>query len=674
MMWFTRFKQDFSLLVMPWLLAVIFPFLGRLLLLFSYVDFKHRTYYQQDVQQLLLIGLRFDIRIASLIFGGLLLLSFFTLFSTKLTQQWQKLLTIINPILLLMVALFTLINIFYYITYDRYIDVFIFGLLDDDTTAIIKTIWSDYPVVWGILGLTLLGYILVKLCRGWQCWVTKQIIKPTPNWLALPACLVVVALIVVGCRGSVGTFPLRESDAQISRYAVLNKFVPNGLIAMDWAYKAYKNNNKFMEISLKESQHALQTFFQQAKPNDVTIFMQQTAANPIAAHHPPHVVFAVMESMGSHLFHFDNPQRDLYGALRQHWQQDWVFNRFVSEGDGTIDSLNRFFVRSPIDKISQSSAQNADFISNMFTPFKAKGYKIVYITAGNGAWRNLNHFLPHLGVDEFIEQNTLKEAFPEATISTWGVPDEYMFKYAEQRLAQAEKQGEPIMIMMMSITNHPPYQLPPNHLYHPYSFTQQELTRLKNMGNEDEIRTMFNTFSYSNDQLGQFISWVKAQPLSSHTIIAATGDHNIRGIGYPDPAELMLSHAVPFYLSVPTAYQYQTVYDKTRIGSHKDIMPTLYQLALSSTPYYQTGCNLVALQLDSYWCNVGYNPYVTINQQGAYALINNTFQPWQDETSLLVKPVTNMNEAQKQVLTRWQSWSLLLHWQLNQQISADKKH
>lgn len=673
-MWFTRFKQDFSLLVMPWLFAVIFPFLGRLILLFSYVDAENRLHYQHDVWQLLVTGLRFDIRIATLTFGSLLLLSFFTLFSTKFTRQWQKLLTLINPILLMVIALFTLINIFYYITYDRYIDVFIFGLLDDDTTAILKTIWSDYPVIWAVLGLTLLGYILAKLCRSWQYWVIKSITKTTPNWLALPACLVAVALIVIGCRGSIGTFPLRESDAQISSYAVLNKFVPNGVIAFDWAYKAYKNNNKFMDIPLKESQQALATFFQQTQPNDVTIFMQQTAANPVADAHPPHVVFAVMESMGSHLFRFDNPQRDLYGSLRQHWQQDWVFNRFVSEGDGTIDSLNRFFVRSPIDKISQSSAQNADFISNMFKPFKAKGYKIVYITAGNGAWRNLNRFLPHLGVDEFVEQNTLKEAFPDATISTWGVPDEYMFKYAEQRLAQAEKQGEPIMIMMMSITNHPPYQLPPNHPYHPYSFTPQELTRLKNMGNEDEIRTMFNTFSYSNDQLGRFISWVKAQPLGSHTLIAATGDHNIRGIGYPDPAELMLSHAVPFYLYVPTTYQYQTLYDKTRIGSHKDIMPTLYQLALSSTPYYQTGCNLVALKLDSPWCNVGYNPYVTINQQGAYALINNTFQPWQDDTGLLVKPVTTMNEEQQQTLARWQSWSLLLHWQLNQQISTDKKH
>ncbi|WP_392566144.1 LTA synthase family protein [Utexia brackfieldae] len=667
-MWFIRFKQAVAMLFMPWLLAVIIQSAGRLFLLFSYVNSEKMTQYKGDIIDLLLTGLRFDIRTTSIALGSLLVLTLFTLFSRKLTRCWQQLLPVLIVIMLMIITIFTVVNIFYYITYDRHIDVFIFGLIDDDTTAIIKTIWSDYPVIWGLIGFMLCAYLFAKITRWWCRFVLKLPHRQQPTWLGLIAALVVLGLIFVGCRGGLGTFPLRESDAQISRYPVLNMFVPNGLMAMQWAYSGYQMDNQFTLIPVAQSQQAIKTFFGENKPDSVNIFMSKTADNPVAEVKPPHVVLAVMESMGSHLFEFDNPDRDLLGSLRQHWQQDWLFSRFVSEGDGTIDSLNRFFVRSPVDKISQSSAQDALFISNMFKPFKAKGYKIIYITAGNGAWRNLNQFLPQLGVDEFIEQNTLLHEFPEAEVGTWGVPDEYMFKYAEKRLAQADKAGEHVMIMMMSITNHPPYHPPKNHPVFGYTFTPAELVRLKNMDSEDEVRRMFNTFRYSNDQLGNFMSWIKSQPLGQHTLVAATGDHNLRGIGYPNPEEIVLSHSVPFYLYVPTAYQYHTVYDKNRIGSHKDIFPTLYGLALSDTPYYQTGCNLVAEQMTSLWCNVGYNPNVVIDDQGAYDLNNNTFMSWQDEHGLRVKVTDSITPVQQQTLEKWQAWTKLLNWQLIKQI------
>ncbi len=148
-----------------------------------------------------------------------------------------------------------------------------------------------------------------------------------------------------------------------------------------------------------------------------------------------------MESMGYHLASFDRRGRDLLGTLQQHWLADWRFDRFISEGDGTIDTLSRFFVRSPMSSIGQSSAQTVDFASNMFKPFLANGYKIIFVTSGNGAWQNLNQFLPRLGVSEFIEQNGLKKRYPDAHIGTWGVPDEYMFRYMKERLEEAEKKA-----------------------------------------------------------------------------------------------------------------------------------------------------------------------------------------------------------------------------------------
>ena len=66
---------------------------------------------------------------------------------------------------------------------------------------------------------------------------------------------------------------------------------------------------------------------------------------------------------------------------------------------------------------------------------------------------------------------------------------------------------------------------------------------------------MLGTLRYANDQLGGFITRVKASPAGLRTIIAATGDHNILGVDYQNPDDAALARAVPFYVYArrPTA-------------------------------------------------------------------------------------------------------------------------
>ncbi len=372
-----------------------------------------------------------------------------------------------------------------------------------------------------------------------------------------------------------------------------------------------------------------------------------------------------MESMGEHLLTLDSPERDLFGELRTHWQEDTVFQRFVSEGDGTIDSLSRFLVRSPRSNISQSSAQFLDFKSNMFKPYLENGYKIVFVTSGNGGWRNLNLFLPHLGVTEFVDQNKLQTLYPEAVASTWGIPDEYMFKFVLSRLKQADEQGEHLLFLLLSTTHHPPYRVPEHYSVPKFTLTSAELTRFEQLGTEEELQTILGTLRYVNDQLGQFMTQIKTSSLANHTLVAITGDHNIRGIGYPQVEERVLGHAVPFYLYSPADYLNNAAVDKYRVGSHKDIWPTLYQLSLSETPYFKMGCSLVAKTVDTAWC-FGYNPEVVFNQEGAY--LNGGFYPWLSQDSTLLATKTEISPERQAEYQRQESTGALLKWQIDRQV------
>lgn len=260
--------------------------------------------------------------------------------------------------------------------------------------------------------------------------------------------------------GGFKTFPLRQTDLAISSSKTLNSIVSNSVYSINLAFKEYKNSTSFIKVNQNDGQKIFSDILGASKKGEFDELIAQTPKNEILKQNPPNVVFALMESFGTHfLLSLDNAQRDLLGELREHFRDDYLFLRFVSEGDGTSDTLHRFFIRSPLNNISQSSIKNKFFPTNMFEPYKKAGYKIVFITSGNGNWRNLQSFCENLGVDEFYDENFLKSYYPQSSelSATWGVPDEFAFEFAKQKLNQSK---EPVFVFLLSITNHPPYQTP----------------------------------------------------------------------------------------------------------------------------------------------------------------------------------------------------------------------
>ena len=484
--------------------------------------------------------------------------------------------------------------------------------------------------------------------------------------------LPIIAL-AIGIRGSFGKFPLRQSAVYISAVQQINKLVPNALTSISWAWNDYRNSNHFTPVSEAEGAKIISQLIGKTANADLNQFLHTTPKNPAVEQHQPNVVLAVMESMSAHLLAFDSPERNLLGSLKTHWQQDWVYHKFVSEGDGTSDTLHRFFIRSPRNNVSQSLAKNKPFPTNLFTPYKKAGYRIVYITAGNGGWRDFDNFIRHLGADEIIDENTIKTRYPEAVSATWGIPDEYMFRYAADELKRAEQDGKPVFIMLLSITNHPPYQLPAPHQRQNFHLTAQEQSRLSSLAQGDTLNEVFNTYKYSNDQLGNFVSQVKQN--SPHTIIAATGDHNMRAISYPALQDTALGHGVPFYLYVPPEYRAGAQYQPERAGSHKDIVPTLYALSLSQAQYYQTGCNLTAPAetADNPFCGYGYNPEVILTDHGFYNTKNQQYRTWQNGDTLTAnaQPSTP-SAADQQIIQQAIANSPFLEWQLNRIVAGTK--
>lgn len=640
---------------------------GRYALYHSFISAETAQQYHADVLPVFWQGLRFDLQSTGYLLAICLLAAGLTAISARTLALGAKLQNFLLSALTVLVFAATVGNYYYFSVYTRQFDVFIFGLAEEEPKAVLATIWYGYPVIRALIALI----IAAALAAALYCALRPKQPAASRGRLMLKILTATAAVLCIAgmMRGSLGTFPLRQSAAQVSRSPQLNAITFNALTALKIAFAEHKNSSQFHKVSDQDGAKliAAVTGNPDAK-GDLSTLMHHIPDNPAVDAHKPNVVLAVMESMGRHLMLMDSPQNDMLGALREPLANDWSYPLFISEGDGTSDSLHRFFIRSPVN-ISQTAAKNLDYLSNAFTPYKKAGYRIIYITAGNGGWRDFDSFLRHLGIDEFIDENDLKAAYPDAPSYTWGVPDAYMFRMAEQKLQEADKTGIPVFIMMMSVTNHPPYHLPEGNTPIQYHLSPEQTQRLQLLTQSGDLNQILNTNHYSNDQLGKFIAAVKKD--SPKTLIAAVGDHNMRAIGYPEGHEQALGHATPFYLHVPPAYRQGAEHHPERAGAQQDILPTLYELSLSDADYYRTGCNLTAPDISTNpWCGYGYNPNVIITAHGFYDTHAKQYYPWTNANTLSAAQPSAIPEEDKPILDKALHYTDFLNWAINRMVSG----
>ena len=263
--------------------------------------------------------------------------------------------------------------------------------------------------------------------------------------------LLIIGITVLACRGSISKFPLNKDDTNLSAVALLNDIAPNGISAFSWALADRDNDKRFAPVTQREGQLLNQRFL--GRPGDgLEPFMAVTALNPAARERRrtsccrSWKAWAITSARST-------PLGATCWALRPHWESDWRFDRFVSEGNGTIDSLARLLVRSPMKAIGQSSAASAKFAGNAFAPYLQRGYRVLFVTSGTATWRNLGPFASRRA--RVHRPADAAPALSRGADRHLGRADEYMFRYMEERLAEADRAGQPLFIMALSTTHHP---------------------------------------------------------------------------------------------------------------------------------------------------------------------------------------------------------------------------
>lgn len=581
------------------LLALIIFILERIVFVFRFGNISTFSTYISDMPRMIFNGLRFDLQALTYIFAIILLINLISLFfkSEKAIRLFNKISVIIIPILLTLSLLLLIADQQFYSFFKLHFNPVAFDFFNEEPKVLMKSIWQEHPVIRIFIGTFIAYFIIRYLIRRIYTRTNLKINKLNPIY-GLIISILALGLYFLLMRGSLGTFPLQIEDTNVSENEFINACVPNGLYSLKEAYAEAKKEIKFKtpeNILHQFGYHSIKEPFAELwdvpvdsiKSDNINDLIFTEAKGTQTKKY--NVVLFIMESMSNHFIYFNSDKCNLLGSFEKHFNQDIVFRHFQSGGNGTINTLENMLVNAPFHRLFETKYRFNTYDVSIAKPFKDAGYSTSFITGLELGWRHLGQVLKRQYFDHVYGKNYILHNFPEAkSNNTWGVYDDDVFDVIFKVLSQGDSAK---FIATMSSTNHTPFELPKD--YKPYPIDPNIAENPIFDVPKDRLLEILTAFQYSNDALGKFMDKIKNSPLAENTVVIITGDHNIRSaVLYNTPELQKLKYSVPLYIYMPNELKKNLYIDTTRIGSHFDIMTSIYPYILKNIKYPDLGQNL----------------------------------------------------------------------------------
>lgn len=516
-------------------------------------------------------------------------------------------------IILTALSVVTFSDLAYFSFFGEHSTLMIFGVFDDDTQALIHTAFANYNIPLVVIGLILyfsfLYYIIFK--------TIKRKGNITLEWKLPQQAIFFLAIIAITAflgRGSIGLFPLAKDVPDVSADTFINKLPQTSGYALLNSYEQYVksksgNYDLIKQVGYKgKIAEAFKVHTQKEvidTKNLLNNIRYKTQKNETLEKNPPNVVVVMGESFGMPLLDYQSESFNIMGRIKKHFDNDVLFKRFISSSNGTVVSLESLLLNITARPKSTSFAQS-EYINTSFTQASAKvykdaGYETTFVYGGDLSWRNVGSFMLRQGFDNVAGKAAVAAALEknEEDIShVWGVFDQYLYKYIEQKLKNSKK---PQFIFALTTNNHPPYIVPKDYVSNKLEISNDLKAHIT--GDLHLAKLRFKDYAYAVDMMGAFLDDVKSSKLAKNTVVAITADNNtVEGIMKYDE-HYTQTKRVPFHLYMPTYLKPKEKIDMMVPSSHKDIFPTLYNLTLSDREYTAIGTNL----LDNTKLHCGFN-------------------------------------------------------------------
>lgn len=547
----------------------------------------------------LFLGFRFDFAVANYISAPILLLSFLVLLfrSEKLWNGFLKFTRYYLCAFLVLISVLFIWDITFYHYFTDHFNLLVFGLWEDDTTALLKSLWKNEPLFLEFLGFSFMTWLIYKFLglaekKNFFNFKKRNVFVRSSSYLAA------FLIVGLGARGSLNfdMHPLNRIHTEISPHLFVNQIAFSPIFALSDAFKLGLKIRKHDYNIIKEMgyegniQKAFRDLYNKETSELSDLKQSLHFVTPKHSGPRPHVVVFAMESMGAFWMQLDSEEFPIQGKMRKHFQEDVLNLNFMPSGNGTYASVTHWLTNLPaLPGVAPAERfVGKNYITSSIRPFKEAGYETHYIYGGGLGWRNLSPYLKDLGFDELHGETRIEESLGgKLEKHPWGVFDEDLMKYVEMHLRSSSK---PQLLFVLSTTNHPPFDVPKNYPAVKFSYPQKLKQRLQKIS--DTLNQRLIAYRYAMDSLGGFMDNLKSKKLERPLVVAASGDHSFYESVAFRAENLIEWRGVPLYL-------YSSLGNlpkedlQSKFGSHANIFPSLYDIALSEVEYVSVAKSLL---------------------------------------------------------------------------------
>jgi len=460
----------------------------------------------------------------------------------------------------------------------------IFGIIHDDTEAVLITIWKEYHPI-PFLALSLV--VIWAASRLGSRWLGYE-----PNWRRifmrpLSEKRSIRIAVYFGCflffiammrGGLLWGQPIRIKHAFVTDDLFLNRTVINPLSSLRFTIqeKIQIDSDKGLNhlwpsgdihtaaTHVYNQRHGLPADNKPALNNLDELLQYTTTGSPNGR--PKHIFLLLLESQSGWTILPRYRELGFSPQLSEIAAEGIYFPNFLASGHGTIRSLNALFTGMPDVglNINYELESTKPYPEGIATLMKSLGYKTRLFYGGYLSWERLDSFSPNQGFDELHGGGKMSRGGSET--NEWGVDDKRLFEY----VLEHTDPEVPSFNFILTTTNHPPFDIDLEAEGFPMKSLPSKITATKSGS-----LTRLGHIWYADKQAGGFVK--RASRQLSDSLFAVTADHTARAqVRFPGN-NLQEPIAVPLIIYGPDLLQEAPQIIK-RGGSHIDIAPTLVNM------------------------------------------------------------------------------------------------
>ena len=256
---------------------------------------------------------------------------------------------------------------------------------------------------------------------------------------------------------------------------------------------------------------------------------------------------------------------------------------FMPNGDFTSTAITGLVTGLPDVNIKvnyQARTYDKLYITAMAPAFRELGYKVDFWYGGMPSWDSIAKMSLAQGFDNFYGYPDFNA--PKQT--TWGTKDENLFNALLAHLADEP----PTVHLIMTTTNHPPYNLDLALEGYDVQAVTEALKKMPYVDDVNQLAIELGHYWYMDEVITNFIRTTSASYPES--VFVVTGDHAIRCDPSTHPT-IFEHQSVPFVLY--GAGITKEILPPDAVGDHISIVPTLIELiAPKDFAYYSIAPSL----------------------------------------------------------------------------------